>query len=200
MKLAQFDYGKKCSEIAKRTEGMSGREISKLGVAWQVRSLQCGGSENLRLLPSRKSTTTSPLQAAAYSSEDGVLTEAMIDARVDDAVRQHLQKMDWLRGEEEAQSLTPPPAGAMATGGKMGFNLPLSDSPQTENTTSPLLEMYAKQESAAALESHQSAEGEIPAGRDCRDATKGEASSSGGENEEKDDKGASRPPKDGTPV
>lgn len=36
MKLAQFDYGKKCSEIALRTEGMSGREISKLGVAWQV--------------------------------------------------------------------------------------------------------------------------------------------------------------------
>uniref|UniRef100_A0A3Q2XII7 ATPase family AAA domain containing 3A n=1 Tax=Hippocampus comes TaxID=109280 RepID=A0A3Q2XII7_HIPCM len=36
MKLAQFDYGKKCSEIAKRAEGMSGREISKLGVAWQV--------------------------------------------------------------------------------------------------------------------------------------------------------------------
>uniref|UniRef100_A0A671TIT2 ATPase family AAA domain containing 3A n=1 Tax=Sparus aurata TaxID=8175 RepID=A0A671TIT2_SPAAU len=69
MKLAQFDYGIKCSEIAKRTEGMSGREISKLGVAWQ---------------------------AAAYSSEDGVLTEAMIDARVDDAVKQHLQKMNWL--------------------------------------------------------------------------------------------------------
>uniref|UniRef100_A0AAQ5YLN0 AAA+ ATPase domain-containing protein n=1 Tax=Amphiprion ocellaris TaxID=80972 RepID=A0AAQ5YLN0_AMPOC len=39
MKLAQFDYGKKCSEIAKRTDGMSGREISKLGVAWQVRFL-----------------------------------------------------------------------------------------------------------------------------------------------------------------
>ncbi|XP_051551162.1 ATPase family AAA domain-containing protein 3-like [Myxocyprinus asiaticus] len=72
LKLAQFDYGLKCSEIAKRVEGMSGREISKLGVAWQ---------------------------AAAYSSEDGVLTEAMIDARVDDAVRQHRQKMDWLHGE-----------------------------------------------------------------------------------------------------
>uniref|UniRef100_A0A7N5ZRH1 AAA+ ATPase domain-containing protein n=1 Tax=Anabas testudineus TaxID=64144 RepID=A0A7N5ZRH1_ANATE len=84
MKLAQFDYSKKCSEIAKRTGGMSGREISKLGVAWQ---------------------------AAAYSSEDGILTEAMIDARVDDAVRQHLQKMDWLHREEEAQTLTPPPAG-----------------------------------------------------------------------------------------
>uniref|UniRef100_A0A4W4HDM4 AAA+ ATPase domain-containing protein n=1 Tax=Electrophorus electricus TaxID=8005 RepID=A0A4W4HDM4_ELEEL len=72
LKLAQFDYGKKCSEIAKRAEGMSGREISKLGVAWQ---------------------------AAAYSSEDGVLTEAMIDARVDDAIRQHQQKMDWLHGD-----------------------------------------------------------------------------------------------------
>ncbi|XP_042347793.1 ATPase family AAA domain-containing protein 3-A-like [Plectropomus leopardus] len=69
LKLAQFDYGQKCSDIAMRAEGMSGREISKLGVAWQ---------------------------AAAYSSEDGVLTEAMIDSRVDDAVKQHAQKMDWL--------------------------------------------------------------------------------------------------------
>uniref|UniRef100_A0A8D3C866 ATPase family AAA domain containing 3A n=1 Tax=Scophthalmus maximus TaxID=52904 RepID=A0A8D3C866_SCOMX len=87
MKLAQFDYGEKCSEIAKRTDGMSGREISKLGVAWQ---------------------------AAAYSSEDGVLTEAMIDARVDDAVKQHAQKMDWLHGEDAARTLTPLSAGATA--------------------------------------------------------------------------------------
>lgn len=36
LKLAQFDYGLKCTDIAKRAEGMSGREISKLGVAWQV--------------------------------------------------------------------------------------------------------------------------------------------------------------------
>lgn len=36
LKLAQFDYGKKCSDIAKLTEGMSGREISQLAVAWQV--------------------------------------------------------------------------------------------------------------------------------------------------------------------
>ncbi|XP_058408634.1 ATPase family AAA domain-containing protein 3 isoform X3 [Diceros bicornis minor] len=35
LKLAQFDYGKKCSEIAQLTEGMSGREISQLAVAWQ---------------------------------------------------------------------------------------------------------------------------------------------------------------------
>ncbi|XP_053865269.1 ATPase family AAA domain-containing protein 3-like [Malaclemys terrapin pileata] len=72
LKLAEFDYGKKCSEIAKLTEGMSGREISQLAVAWQ---------------------------AAAYASEDGVLTEAMIDARVADAVQQHKQKMEWLKAE-----------------------------------------------------------------------------------------------------
>ncbi|KAM9298952.1 ATPase family AAA domain-containing protein 3A [Gastrophryne carolinensis] len=82
LKVAQFDYGKKCSELAILTEGMSGREISKLGVAWQ---------------------------AAAYASEDGILTEAMIDARVADAVRQHKQKMEWLKaegkeGEKDASS------------------------------------------------------------------------------------------------
>uniref|UniRef100_A0A673CAI3 ATPase family AAA domain-containing protein 3-A-like n=1 Tax=Sphaeramia orbicularis TaxID=375764 RepID=A0A673CAI3_9TELE len=115
MKLAQFDYIAKCSEIAKRTEGMSGREISKLGVAWQ---------------------------AAAYSSEDGVLTEAMIDARVDDAVKQHRQKMDWLHAEEEAQAktLTPPkPEGT--SGGKMGFVLPLSEAPQAKDVVAPVVEV-----------------------------------------------------------
>ena len=39
LKVAQFDYSAKCSEIAGRTEGLSGREISKLGVAWQVNVL-----------------------------------------------------------------------------------------------------------------------------------------------------------------
>ncbi|CAH2319941.1 ATPase family AAA domain-containing 3A [Pelobates cultripes] len=77
LKLAQFDYGKKCSELATLTEGMSGREISKLGVAWQ---------------------------AAAYASEDGILTEEMIDARVADAIRQHQQKMEWLKAEGKEES------------------------------------------------------------------------------------------------
>ncbi|XP_062316066.1 ATPase family AAA domain-containing protein 3-like isoform X43 [Osmerus eperlanus] len=77
LKLAQFDYGQKCSDIASRAVGMSGREISKLGVAWQ---------------------------AAAYSSEDGVLTEAMIDSRVEDAIKQHAQKMDWLHMEGGGES------------------------------------------------------------------------------------------------
>jgi len=34
--VAEFDYGAKCSQIAELGEGLSGREISKLGVAWQV--------------------------------------------------------------------------------------------------------------------------------------------------------------------
>ncbi|XP_055016747.1 ATPase family AAA domain containing 3 [Boleophthalmus pectinirostris] len=114
MKLAQFDYGKKCSEIAARTEGMSGREISKLGVAWQ---------------------------AAAYSSEDGVLTEAMIDARVDDAVKQHRQKMDWLYAEEEAKTLTPPKPEASASGGKMGFALPPPEISQAQEVIAPVMNM-----------------------------------------------------------
>ena len=36
VKVADMDYDQKCLDIAKRTEGLSGREISKLGVAWQV--------------------------------------------------------------------------------------------------------------------------------------------------------------------
>ncbi|XP_044134213.1 ATPase family AAA domain-containing protein 3A [Bufo gargarizans] len=80
LKVAQFDYGKKCSELATFTEGMSGREISKLGVAWQ---------------------------AAAYASEDGVLSEAMIDARVADAIRQHQQKMEWLKAEGKEEGKEP---------------------------------------------------------------------------------------------
>lgn len=34
-------------------------------------------------------------QASAYGSPDGVLTEEMMDERVDDTVKQHKQKVDW---------------------------------------------------------------------------------------------------------
>lgn len=57
-----------------------------------------------------------------------MLTEAMIDARVEDAIRQHQQKMDWLH-REEAESVGKagvirPPGGALDKGGKnMGFVL-----------------------------------------------------------------------------
>uniref|UniRef100_T1PC91 AAA+ ATPase domain-containing protein n=1 Tax=Musca domestica TaxID=7370 RepID=T1PC91_MUSDO len=72
-KLEQFDYGAACSKMAKMCEGMSGREISKLGVSWQ---------------------------AAVYASEDGVLTEKMVLNRAEAAAQQHKQKMAWLSEQE----------------------------------------------------------------------------------------------------
>ena len=36
MKIANFDLSKKCHQIAEVTEGLSGREISKIAIAWQV--------------------------------------------------------------------------------------------------------------------------------------------------------------------
>ena len=37
LKVGDFDYGQKCQEIAEKAIGLSGREIAKLGVAWQVK-------------------------------------------------------------------------------------------------------------------------------------------------------------------
>lgn len=72
MKIANFDFSKKCQQIAEVTEGLSGREISKIAIAWQ---------------------------ASAYGSPDGVLTEVMMDERVEEAVRQHKQKVEWHQTE-----------------------------------------------------------------------------------------------------
>jgi len=68
LKLGEFDFGAKCAEIAVEIEGMSGREISKLAVAWQ---------------------------AIGYASKDGVLTEKMIDDQTKLAIMQHKTKMEW---------------------------------------------------------------------------------------------------------
>lgn len=65
-KLEEFDFGVTCSKMAKLCVGMSGREISKLGVSWQ---------------------------AAVYSSENGVLTEKMVLDKCDAAVESHKQKV-----------------------------------------------------------------------------------------------------------
>ncbi|XP_050642612.1 LOW QUALITY PROTEIN: ATPase family AAA domain-containing protein 3C-like [Macaca thibetana thibetana] len=81
LKLAQFDYGRKCEEIAELTEHMSGREIAQLVQSWQD---------------------------TAYASEDGVLTEAMLDARVEDFVQQHQQQMRWLKGRGLGQWMSTP--------------------------------------------------------------------------------------------
>lgn len=52
--------------MAEMTAGMSGREIAKLGVAWQ---------------------------AAGYTSDNGLLTKEMVLNRCEDAIRQHKQKV-----------------------------------------------------------------------------------------------------------
>ncbi|BFZ23194.1 hypothetical protein BsWGS_26233 [Bradybaena similaris] len=85
LRVADFDYGKKCAEIAQRTEGLSGREISKMGVAWQNR---------------------------AYVSEDGVLTEEMIDRVVNLAMADHKKKVEW---EQEPSRVTPISATPIST-------------------------------------------------------------------------------------
>lgn len=53
--------------MARMCEGMSGREISKLGVAWQ---------------------------AATYASEDGVLTQEMVLDKCRQSAQQHKQKVN----------------------------------------------------------------------------------------------------------
>ena len=73
LKVEEMDYTALCSEIAEKAVGMSGREIAKLGVAWQ---------------------------AAGYSSDDGVLTKKMIMEKVDDSLNSHKQKVMWLSEEE----------------------------------------------------------------------------------------------------
>ncbi|VDK79927.1 unnamed protein product [Litomosoides sigmodontis] len=73
LKLANFDWVKKCTDIAQKTDGMSGRQLSKLVIGWQ---------------------------AAAYASEDGVLTAEMIDRCTSEMVDQHKQKIMWLDREQ----------------------------------------------------------------------------------------------------
>ena len=67
---------KKCDHLAERTEGFSGREISKLIVA---------------------------CQAGAYASDDGKLTEKMIDEKLELALKAHDKKMQWRSEGEKNQ-------------------------------------------------------------------------------------------------
>ncbi|XP_065060760.1 ATPase family AAA domain-containing protein 3-A-like [Rhopilema esculentum] len=75
IKVADFDFNEKCKEIALDTEGLSGREIAKLGIAWQ---------------------------ASTYAAADGTLTEEILDARVKEMISQHKQKVDWLRDDSQS--------------------------------------------------------------------------------------------------
>uniref|UniRef100_A0A2K5JSJ3 ATPase AAA-type core domain-containing protein n=1 Tax=Colobus angolensis palliatus TaxID=336983 RepID=A0A2K5JSJ3_COLAP len=80
-KLAQFDYGRKCVEITRLMDGMSGRKIEQLAVS---------------------------CLAKAYASKDGVLTEAMLDAHVDDFIEKHQEKMRWLKKDGLPPRISPP--------------------------------------------------------------------------------------------
>lgn len=75
LKLADFDWAAKCQEIAKKTDGMSGRELSKLVLGWQ---------------------------ASAYASQDGILTTEMIERNTAEAMVQHERKMTWIDEEQKA--------------------------------------------------------------------------------------------------
>ena len=72
LKIDNFDFNSMCRTIAEKTEGLSGREIAKLAVSWQ---------------------------ASAFGSEDGLLTEAMMEERLQEAISQHGQKVDWQKGD-----------------------------------------------------------------------------------------------------
>jgi len=74
IKVANFDFADKCHQIALKTEGLSGREIAKLGIAWQ---------------------------ASTYASIDGELTEEILDARVSEMIKQHKQKVEWLKEDSD---------------------------------------------------------------------------------------------------
>lgn len=94
LKLDKFDYNQTCSQIATMIEGLSGREISKLAVAWQV----CTGfADNLLFISLLR------LQASAYASHDGLLTEKMVMERVSDAIEQHKRKLEWQAEEERVK-------------------------------------------------------------------------------------------------
>lgn len=69
LSVEKFDYSALCRQMAEMTAGMSGREVAKLGVAWQ---------------------------AAGYTSENGLLTKEMVLNRCEDAIKQHKQKVSFI--------------------------------------------------------------------------------------------------------
>lgn len=97
LKLAQFDYGKKCSEIAQLTEGMSGREISQLAVAWQVsggRALRaCAGPA--RDPESHQEAAVLPLSALGFRVQTGCVTRSLATTCLR-SLRRRQGRLRWL--------------------------------------------------------------------------------------------------------
>jgi ATPase family AAA domain-containing protein 3A/B len=73
----EVNWDQKLSEIAKKLEGFSGREISKVCVA---------------------------LQAAAYGTENAALDSKMVDSVINDKIRDHKEKIKWRIGSEKIGS------------------------------------------------------------------------------------------------
>lgn len=74
-----LDWGALCSDVASRTDGLSGREIAKVAVAWQ---------------------------ASGYASEDATVTRKIMMERVEDAIKQNKLKLHWQVAEETAKRTT----------------------------------------------------------------------------------------------
>lgn len=74
-----LDWSALCSEIALKTDGLSGREIAKVAVAWQ---------------------------ASGYASEDATVTRKMMLERVEDAIEQNKLKLKWQVAEEAIKRTT----------------------------------------------------------------------------------------------
>ena len=59
--------------------------------------------EKVKKEPNNCNKTYTVTQASAYASDDGVLTEKIIDARVEDMIRAHQRKMLWLRETKKSE-------------------------------------------------------------------------------------------------
>lgn len=58
------------------------------------------------------------LQAAAYASSDGILTEKMVDEKVDDTIRAHQKKIMWRSEQEDSKHGSASKAGVLPLSAK----------------------------------------------------------------------------------
>ena len=72
MKIANFDFSKKCHQIAEVTKGLSGREISKIAIAWQVRA-QENCNKNIKMSKRIRVKTVSLVRFTDLLSSTGLL-------------------------------------------------------------------------------------------------------------------------------
>jgi hypothetical protein len=58
------------------------------------------------------------VQAGAYASSDGILTEKMVDEKVDDSIRAHQKKIMWRSEQEKSEHGSTAKAGALPLSAK----------------------------------------------------------------------------------